>query len=503
MACSCKPRNQYADRSHRTGISRRPHQRQVLYPGRAVFVPTDFVPREAAGRSGPERLEQLLRVASTQDLVGKIAERYKKQCPCNRSTNRLPTLREIEEVVRLSTAVGRMDKRIHVENCGREFSRAAQISPISDFVNGASTRSRIAVEDPRGAGPRLLDPRIREAANANVAHSDHRSVSRSILSVNSGAFDLEFEPYWYESTSPEDQYDTLEYVWSPYYSRSALKTYSEINDMIKKWTPSTSTAEYKFWDSGWGGAHRTFLHAVRLLDVYRGYIINGGTNCPNAGIAFQNRYTDSGYKLKVDNWNGCDATPDEITYDSTTNNIPTDIAHVGSRGAHNRTTHSIHACANLVEGQGHVTDYLLYWAHRARMYSFELLPDIVSAIYYLWQSQRLGRLALGSVSMISRTLLHEMMHREFGRHCENGCCMQRIALRWQCRVFSVMGLYVADSDNGIDLGLDGTEIDYVSECSGSGDNFRGSCQMNNPGTQSSYEDWTGRDDWTNPDGCPS
>ena len=121
----------------------------------------------------------------------------------------------------------------------------------------------------------------------------------------------------------------------------------------------------------------------------------------------------------------------------------------------------------------------------------------------------LGRLALGAITHTARTTLHEMMHQEFpGDHCDLGCCQQRIALRWQCRTFAMLGLYVADPDSGVDASLAGRSLKYQSTCrqqalfGSPAANFSGSCAMNAPGVQGDEEAWSGRSAWSNPTGCP-
>ncbi len=332
---------------------------------------------------------------------------------------------------------------------------------------------------------------------------------RSAATTGVGDFVLDFGSYSPPTTQVSHD-ETLDFAFAPYLDTSSLLTFDEIHSMIGQWEADDDPNDFLFWTNGWGGAHRAFLHAMRLLDVYRSFIPNNNGNCPDARARFKDRWKAKAYDIQVDNLSKCSETPDQITYETGTA-FPKSIDHVGSRGFYNSLTGAVHPCANMVTGQGHLADAFMAYAHRAYWYVAEgESRDFWEACSYLWQAQMLGRLALGAIAHVSRGTLHEMMHQEFGNdHCELGCCHQRIALRWQCRTFSFLGLYAADPYSGIDRNLSTSTVYYATTCrdadilTGTAKaNFVGACSFTTPGIQGSEQAWTGASKWTNPGGCP-
>lgn len=152
---------------------------------------------------------------------------------------------------------------------------------------------------------------------------------------------------------------------------------------------------------------------------------------------------------------------------------------------------------------------------------------------YVECADTLARIALGAVTTAGRTMLHELVHDQKGlnyKHCPNRCCMQRIALKWQCRVTSKLGLYRADNHVVDVLGPaadDPANLEYASNCRdenpSSNDDanfFRGTCRMEFPGQHSNSDNFTeggeqeredgsrvtctdsqGNPDFCNPEGC--
>jgi hypothetical protein len=405
--------------------------------------------------------------------------------------DRLPTRSDVINMMQsLRKASQRLKMDNHIAQGESEFN--------FDIPRVRSTPSQ---DSPSVFSPmKAADPRIvrREAVGGRYA------ADRSTSSTSEGAFSLSFGSYA-SPTSSSSKDETLSYVWCPYYSSNAKLSYVELHSMIREWKAIDDPGDFLFWTTGWGGAHRAFLHALRLLDVYRGNITNSNDNCPCARDAFSARFNAMNYKIHIDNIGGCVTTSDNITFEHGTA-FPVSISHTGNAGTYDSFNKTIHPCANLVSGQGKVVDALLAFAHRAFWYAIEGDIDHPKSVSYFYQAQMLGRLALGAVAMLSRTTLHEMMHREFGLgHCSHGCCMQRIALRFQCRTFASLGLFTAETDSGIDTFLSGYLVSYNSECKnpifGPPEAFDGYCYMNHPGRQGAASDWSGESSWSNPSGC--
>lgn len=456
-------------------------------------------------RSRREDAAKFLRVLETtppERIIDRIArKRQDMPCSCHGAPRglgpsaeaRLPTRAEIAALTRSLRRWSRRDPRVR-KATGEPVGFPASPPAYKDTDGPIITPKRQLV----------ASQRINRGLKQSSVLNDH--MGRFTSSVSAGAFNLNFAAY-YPPTSSSDREDTLEWAWDPYYTASSTLGYGDLHSMIAEWEADSDSADFLFWRDGWGGSHRAFLHALRLLDVFRDFIFNDGTSCANARTLFTSKFDSLGYEFRVDDHWTCSDTADTITYDGTSA-FPIGISHSGDRGLFNTVNQSVHPCASLVDGQGHVADALMFFSHECFWYVLDgEAADIWEAISYLWQGLMIGRLALGAVTMVSRTTLHEMMHDEFpGDHCDLNCCQQRIALRWQCRAFSTLGLYVADSDNGIDAGLSGRAITYSSTCKapliGASQAFRGSCTMNDPGTQSGEDNWTGRGSWTNPPGCP-
>jgi hypothetical protein len=186
----------------------------------------------------------------------------------------------------------------------------------------------------------------------------------------------------------------------------------------------------------------------------------------------------------------------------------------GSNAAYDPFVDEIHVCAQYLDAVADVVDTYMTEAYKVYGWLYEGnvvgVGDEVHGFYenystYLQAATTLSKVALSAVSTLSRTLMHEMIHRYkwAGGHCTHKCCMQRIALTWQCRVSAYLGLYAADG-NGIDWAGNRTPaawppglIAYSSVCQDSifsdptkfMNSFDGNCQLTNPGEHGDKQDY--------------
>lgn len=307
--------------------------------------------------------------------------------------------------------------------------------------------------------------------------------------------------------------EVLQDLWWPYFSKPGHLSFADIHAKINRWEADRTHG--MFWNNGWGREHRVFLNAIRLIDAFSEFIPDDGEYCENAGEKIRRQLKGRGYGL----WSFTDApycdkgNESFVRYDCLSYPFfPTKIE-INSETGWNLNG-NVGVCKFYLESMAEAADMLLWQAATLRSlaqagYQNPLYPSM-ARYDYPDLALYMARLALGNIAAVARTLLHEMIHVEFPfkNHCKLNCCMQRLALKWFCRVAGYNGLFSCDWKL-IDIELKGEDFSYNSGCDGEGEesDFFGKCKMNLPGIAAMDPDhvdsyWYKSQEWENPDGCP-
>lgn len=383
---------------------------------------------------------------------------------------------------------------------------------------------------------------VRPGSNLRTAASKIGVITpgRTALGLNCPTFRNLRIPAGYVPTT--DKWDAIDYLWAPFLAHprnAAVEDGMDLDRILSDHTTTdvnglfftrlfSGTLGQALDETQQFGRHMWSLRwALSFLARFSDLIPNDGTCCPRARDKVQQALEHN----TVDIWlqgmdgvfNGCrDAIGDSAletgnpplfgfwTCGTTKliNSIP-----LSSKSA--STAARIAMCAEYVDIQSYALDRTMYQAYLAWSYPRErtsLAGDANAAAYEL-ACQDLGRLGIGALLTLARTILHEMLHIFYGTHCANGCCMQRLALKWLCNTASECGAWTMDANN-VDSSLSGRSFNYQSTCRGKA-TFDGGCRMSMPGIPNRPEAWRKTDgictttscptvaDWTNPSQCPT